>query len=325
MKLFYSTIKFFIAILAIIILLMIKSFACRPMGSNAYNHIYNVPLNESIIQRDAPIGSTVLTQSVSTGLASNDVFADCSAGDQGHLLFQGGTPVAGYDNIYETNVPGIGIKIEAATSNFYYTNPETINGTTAHNEDGWAWGNWGTSFEITLIKTGPVTSGDITGITAIFSMDGLGDLLTLNINSGKVTSLACSINTSKIRVPLGDVFITNFTGPGSTPKSYDFDVGLDCDAGANINVSLDGTQSAETGDTSVLALTGAGEDNNVATGVGVQILYNNTPLKLNENIVLKKSQGGQELLPFTARYYQTRPEVTMGSADATATLNITYQ
>ena len=51
------------------------------------------------------------------------------------------------------------------------------------------------------------------------------------------------------------------------------------------------------------------------------------PLKLDNNIVLKTSAGGQEFPPgtFTARYFQTKDNVTAGSANATATLNITYQ
>lgn len=278
-------------------------------------------LDDIVIQRDASTGETLLTKTISTGLSSGDYFATCYSGDQSHYLIQGGVPVPGYNQVYETNVPGIGIKIEAGTSKAYYTNPP-MEQTSGNN--GWAWSTWGTSFTISIIKTGAAGDGDIGGITAVMSLDGIGDLLTLNVNAGKITSLACSINTSKINAPLGDVFLPSFTGVGSTPKSYDFDVGLDCDAGANINVSLDGTQSSESSDTSILALTDAGEDN-VASGVGVQIIYNGTPLKLNENIVLKNSEGGQELFPFTARYYQTKPKVTSGSANATATLNITYQ
>jgi type 1 fimbria pilin len=40
---------------------------------------------------------------------------------------------------------------------------------------------------------------------------------------------------------------------------------------------------------------------------------------------LKNSAGGQETFPITARYIQTKDKVTAGSANATATLNITYQ
>jgi type 1 fimbria pilin len=48
-------------------------------------------------------------------------------------------------------------------------------------------------------------------------------------------------------------------------------------------------------------------------------------MALNNNIVLKTSAGGQETFPFTAQYYQTKSSVTSGAANATATLNLTYQ
>ncbi|HHB1450056.1 TPA: fimbrial protein, partial [Serratia odorifera] len=96
-----------------------------------------------------------------------------------------------------------------------------------------------------------------------------------------VTQLACSLNASNIQVPLGDVLATEFTGVGTTLKPKAFNVGLNCDANAKINVSLGGTQSAESSDSSILQLTNAGSAG-VAKGVGVQLLYNNTPLKLNQ-------------------------------------------
>ncbi|MNN34232.1 Fimbrial protein [compost metagenome] len=49
------------------------------------------------------------------------------------------------------------------------------------------------------------------------------------------------------------------------------------------------------------------------------------PLKLNNNILLKTSAGGQETLPFSARYYQTQTAIGAGLANSSATLNITYQ
>ncbi|MCL6720425.1 fimbrial protein [Klebsiella sp. T2.Ur] len=101
-------------------------------------------------------------------------------------------------------------------------------------------------------------------------------------------------------------------------------LGLNCDVGANINVSLSGTQNPDISDSSVLALTGQGGAG-VAKGVGVQIVYNGAPLMLNNRIVLKTSSGGQETFPLTARYYQTRTTVSTGTANASATLNLTYQ
>ena len=61
------------------------------------------------------------------------------------------------------------------------------------------------------------------------------------------------------------------------------------------------------------------------TGRMGELLYNGAPLAINSPLLLKRSSGGQETLPLTARYYQTLTSVESGSANATATLNLTYQ
>lgn len=87
---------------------------------------------------------------------------------------------------------------------------------------------------------------------------------------------------------------------------------------------LSGAQNPDVSDNTVLALTGQGSAG-VAQGVGVQLVYNNTPLILGNNLVLKRTNGGQEMFPLTARYYQTNTTVTTGIANASATLSLTYQ
>ncbi|CAI1666481.1 Type-1A pilin [Serratia quinivorans] len=139
-----------------------------------------------------------------------------------------------------------------------------------------------------------------------------------------MSKVACSLSSSSINVPLGDVLISKFTGVGISTGDQTFNLGLTCDKEAKINVSLAGTQNADTCEISVLALTSAGQTG-TASGVGVQLLYGGVPLKINTNILLKTSAGGQETLPLTARYYQTKATVGTGQANSSATLNITYQ
>lgn len=145
--------------------------------------------------------------------------------------------------------------------------------------------------------------------------------------TGTVNVVACSITTPNLTFPIGNVSASTFgSSIGYTPTDAvnSQNLGLDCKAGANINVSLSGTQNPDVGTTSVLALTGQGSAG-VASGVGVQILYNGLPLELNNRIVLKQANGAQETFPLIARYYQTKPAVTTGTANASATLNLTYQ
>nr|WP_227657198.1 fimbrial protein [Citrobacter amalonaticus] len=124
---------------------------------------------------------------------------------------------------------------------------------------------------------------------------------------------------------MGDVQADQFTQLGThSQQTSTANLKLDCDADANINVTLTGTQNPDTADDSVLELSNQGDDK-VAAGIGVQLLYNDTPLELNKMLNLKRSAGDQESFPITARYIQTKDKVRAGQANATATLNLTYQ
>ncbi|WP_228288541.1 MULTISPECIES: fimbrial protein [unclassified Klebsiella] len=131
--------------------------------------------------------------------------------------------------------------------------------------------------------------------------------------------LSCSISSQVLNFDLGSVSAAEFgSAAGFTPSHTDTQsLGLNCNPGVNINVELNGVQNP---DASVLALTGQGGDN-----VAVQLLYNNAPIQLNNRLMLKQSPGGLESFPIMARYYQTKSLVKAGEANATATLDMTYQ
>lgn len=183
--------------------------------------------------------------------------------------------------------------------------------------------------KVQLVKIGATASGPLNGTLGVFfagngapPTDWGSDIPIYII--GNINALSCSLDSTSINVPLGNISNTKFTGIATTAGDKSFNVGLTCDKDAKINVSLDGTQNADTSQTSVLALTSAGQAG-IATGVGVQLLYGGAPLEIKKSILLKTSAGGQETLPFTARYYQTKVVVGAGQANSSATLNITYQ
>lgn len=183
-----------------------------------------------------------------------------------------------------------------------------------------------------LVKTSAMTSGTLNLSSIIMNqktpVTGLdkGSFFAYAFTPVVINVLACSITTSSINVALEPIIVSKFTGAGVTLGDKAFTIGLNCDAGTRINASLSGMQNAETSDNSVLALSNAGSSG-IASGVGIQLLYGNTPLKLGQNIVLKTSSGGSEFPSgaFTARYYQTKATATVGDANTTATLNLTYQ
>lgn len=193
--------------------------------------------------------------------------------------------------------------------------------------------NTGLTVQVAFVKYAQSQSGMISGGVISYGTAGMQNIygnpsssITL-ISSVVINTLACTISTPSLTFPIGDISASQFSGgAGTIPAGAQSTVnlGLNCSAGANINVSLAGTQNPDVDTPSVLALTGQG-DTGVAKGVGVQIVYNDTPLDLNTRIVLKQSSGGQETFPLTARYYQTQSAVSPGTANASATLNLTYQ
>lgn len=282
------------------------------------------------VQRDTPVG-TLLAENI---IPESQVW-DCSSAIgvvSGHnvgVKIYGSTYNSTLDNVrvYSTSVTGVGYALAVNSCGWQNVGSSdyTDDCSTSGIING---GNVRQTYRIRLYKTGPAASGTITnrrigaGITRIANV--WDNEVQININTIQVTALACSLNSTSINVPLGDVLSTKFTGVGSTTGDKNFDLGLTCDKDAKINVSLAGTQNADTTETSVLALTNTGQAG-TASGVGVQLLYGGTPLKINNNVLLKTSPGGQEALPFSARYYQTKTNVSAGLANSSATLNITYQ
>ena len=125
---------------------------------------------------------------------------------------------------------------------------------------------------------------------------------------------------------MGNVSVDKFSSQiGFSPdNSATQNMVLSCDANANVNIMLAGVKNPDSSKDSVLSLSNQGQPG-VADGVGIEILYDGQPLELNKLLNLMRSNGGQEILPITAHYYQTKSQVKPGNANGIATLNLTYQ
>lgn len=342
--------KHFRYLIMLLIFLPIYSQAC------VYTYIgspYTENYGDIIVQRDTPIGSPI--SSVIYGTMAK-TYSCVSSGAEGSTagiksgVLQYALTSSGSARIYKTNLPGVGISFgvnlntSAGSSSWSGSGIIGIPGPINVSPDVWAlnWYTYNTNEtntynyqpRIQFWKIGPITSGMVTGQIASFIANENNSAtgawvreVPIYIGSGSITQVACSISTPNLTFPIGNVLASSFASTiGTVPSGAQNtqNLGLNCDAGANINVMLQGTQNPDVGTTSVLALTGQGNAD-VAKGVGVQLLYNGTPLTLNNRIVLKQSAGGQETFPITARYYQTKTSVSTGKANAAATLDLTYQ
>ncbi|WP_241627649.1 fimbrial protein, partial [Rosenbergiella epipactidis] len=139
-----------------------------------------------------------------------------------------------------------------------------------------------------------------------------------------ITTSGCIVNNTALTVPMGNVLASNFHGINTWPgdaNTKKFSIPLDCSAGTKVALQMDGNvQNATQG---VIKLnSGSGS----ATGVGIQLLYNNAPLQLSTPIDAgSTSSDGEYDIPLQARYYQIASNITPGTANGTATFTLTYQ
>lgn len=307
--------------------LLMLLVGCLFYASNSYSscvaagaaQVGYINLGAIAIQRDVPVGTVLKTI---TSSYTNQKYDTCTGGGYEYdvLTYPGSTSTS-IANVYSTNISGIGIRAYF-TSGKYFSTTNAARYISINSE-----GYFSIPVTVEVVKTGDTGSGSFTtGQIYKKSVDGGATVLSVMLTGGSVTTMACTINNNTVNVPLETVLASSFTGVNSTKGDKPFTIGLSCDAGARINASLSFTQNTDTSNNSIIQLTGAG-NSDVATGVGIQLLYGSTPLQRNTNIVLKTSTGGQEFPSgaFTARYFQTKSTVTTGNANATATLNLTYQ
>lgn len=181
---------------------------------------------------------------------------------------------------------------------------------------------------IAYYKTSEVTgSGTVSpGIVAAYILRNNGtwqNESNVSVSSLTITTIPCEVNQTIISVAMGDVEKKQFKGVGTWPddsNTKNFDIPLTCNPDAKVNVQIDGDiQNASQG---VINLTAS---NNTATGVGVQLLFNDTPLKLGTPFYIGTTTiNGLYNIPLQARYYQIANTVTAGEANATATFTLTY-
>jgi type 1 fimbria pilin len=180
---------------------------------------------------------------------------------------------------------------------------------------------------VQLIKTSANTSFNngfcTNNILAHLSLDGsssyLANLDACVLGFTRATP-TCSVSTTNVEIPLGNVAAATLTTSQPTsPISATKNVTLGCSYTPTVRMTMQGTQLSGAPNT-VLALTGG---TNVAKGVGVQLMYNSAALAIGSAVTVSSAAGTTLNVPIAARYYRTG-DITAGPANATATLQFTY-
>ncbi|MEG0118094.1 MAG: fimbrial protein [Pseudomonas sp.] len=301
---------------------------CTPLNG-WQNKVFNITIPAIVIPRDAPIGTTLFSQTVSFPFGQY-IFTNCPSGlHEMYARFRNGW-VPDSSGVAPTNLPGIGIKItdypnsQAAT---YYraasssTASKTYSSTSEQSLFVWI----DDGFSIQLVKTGPTSTGSLsTGTVAGLSLKNLYWMTAIQIvNGGSFSTSGCTINTKSLTVPLGSVKRSEFSGVGSTTKTSIFNISVDCSESTNVTMTLNATADSSSAPGVIAIDPSAGST--TASGVGIQLLRNNNSVVIGSPFYIgRASVAGGNRIEMGARYYQTKSTITAGQANATATFTLTY-
>lgn len=171
------------------------------------------------------------------------------------------------------------------------------------------------------IKNMEVTSSWSGGnISCSFVLDEGPTFTCPTIYFPPVTTGTCHTSQQSADVDMGDWFISDFTGVGSSTNKRDLIMNLDCDPGVSVDIKV-----AATEDTSYkqnfIAIDSGG-----ASGVAIKLTdQNNQKIQLNTQFnVIASTNEGQNTIHWYAQYVQSADTITEGQANAMATMKFFY-
>ncbi|WP_233809511.1 fimbrial protein [Paraburkholderia sp. HP33-1] len=262
------------------------------------------------------------------------------------ILFKGctqltatGTGAKGPYNTFSTGIPGVGVRFSWPGFGGAGYFPVTRNVSDPYTLDPAYLSN--PTFE--LVQTDTIKPGNYSLGQLVFGVSGGGDVAYFYIGQGINSNLpvvikqrpTCGVTTPSIQVPLGSVPLKSFSGVGSTsPIQPSFNIALSCAGGSDgVVTSVYTTLTDQTNpanESNTLSLSAS----STASGIGIQVLNGNNVISYgpdsavvgNPNQWLAGSTGnGAFNIPLTARYVQTAPNVTAGTANGIATFTMSYQ
>lgn len=134
-----------------------------------------------------------------------------------------------------------------------------------------------------------------------------------------IPAYSCSVNNPNQTVNLPRVNKTDIqsNGIGKYPEATLFKINLTCDPQTTVSVKFDG--AAMEGKDDVLANTSSGNDS-----IGVQMLFNEDPITLGQNMRVIENSQEQETLALEAYYYYNGGAVNAGEISSVTTFTFVY-
>ena len=188
------------------------------------------------------------------------------------------------------------------------------------------------SFDVTLelvktsetVDSGPLTPSNTQFNIGVYGQEGIGYPNSISYSGDvQVKAVTCAVTPPSITVTLGDLPLSDFTGPGKIVGQKTTDITITCDQDVQPELMMASANGYESDYAGVIKLT---PESGVATGVGVRLLFNGQTPKFNTYMTTPLAHANVPLpVPFSVAYEQTAAEVIPGSANAVATITLGYK
>jgi P pilus assembly protein, pilin FimA len=302
-------------------------------GSHPDNGAMTFQLPASItVEPDTPVGTIIYEESINSALIDmecqstgnkNKGYVTLTAADARNGVLEG---------VYQTNVPGIGIRMAEArdkTPTFNSTYIVTPMHFYSYGSSGWSKINTTYYAALQLVVTEDVEDGylDTSSLTAAdkWGKDVVAQIL-VSPTSVHIKTNTCNLVDKNIYVPLKTVSVDNFDSQYSevlTDSSFKIAI-ADCRTGTQIDYQFNSAGSTGVTDGNILAIASG---DSVASGVGIQILdTNNNVLSFDQTYTAVSSTSANAVaeIPLKARYVKTG-DIKAGKVDAIATFEVFYR
>ncbi|MGZ0783828.1 fimbrial protein [Pseudomonas saponiphila] len=269
--------------------------------------------------RDIPVGSTILVKEIDQGKTTMTCSGNGLWFDYG---FVGGATKTAYEHVYETGVPGIGMRIYWYNEGGVYMewprferrlNPSTY--TPPH------------KFKLELVKTGPIGSGKFSNHRIrIYYHNQLSNEILFNNVSYTAQSRGCAVARPVQTVIMPAVPLSKFTTDGIPFSPTSFEIDLKCDKGVKVAYVIDGANA-----NMHILLNSNGEG--MAKGVGLILLQGDANSEVGQMLgtrtefkTTQTTVDGEMLnIPLTVFYMYYGPKVTAGYVRTNAMVTFIYE
>lgn len=296
--------------------------------------IGNFPTSFTISSSQA-IGTTVGSEiTVQDSVAA---YVTCTGGAVYTILrLNPSWSASGIANVFNTSIPGIGVKVREESGYGVLAALTPVLQKWYATSDNYTSNALLAGIKVQFYVTGSLESGEYPAETIVeawmnntISTSGGANYVTLKLPPITVKKLTCE--TPNISVDLDKHMSSEFSGINSksTAKAFNFEI-KKCDPGMN---SVNYTFKPAAGVTLKQAGTSNQyitlDGNSTATGVGIQVLYeNDTLVPFNSKIKYtgyNKTTGGSYTIPMKARYIQTASTITGGTANSAVEFTMSYE